>query len=281
MSQDNYDIRFGGIARLYGSEQSQILANSHVCVIGIGGVGSWVAEALARTGIGEITLIDMDDICTTNINRQVHALTSTVGELKIEAMEQRIKQINPQCKVNLIDDFIAPENIGQYVRTAFDYVVDAIDGVRAKAALIAYCKRFKVPLITVGGAGGQTDPTQVTVSDVAKTIQDPLMSKVRSTLRRDHHFSKNPKRKFGVDCVYSTEQLVYPNADGTVCHQKSDAANDGTMKLDCNSGFGAVTMVTATFGFVASSVVVKKILAKHMAKLEQANQVATASTDLV
>jgi len=266
MTQQTTDVRFGGIERLYGRKQSEILANSHVCIIGIGGVGSWVAEALARTGIGHITLIDMDDICTTNINRQIHALTDTVGELKIEAMEQRIKQINPNCQVHLIDDFIGPENVAQYIRTAFDYVVDAIDSVKAKSALIAYCKRFKIPMITIGGAGGQTDPTQITVSDISKTIQDPLMSKVRSTLRRDYNFTKNTKRKFGIDAVYSTEQLVYPNADGSVCHQKADA--QGSMRLDCNAGFGAVTMVTASFGFIASAVVVKKIIAKALRKTE-------------
>lgn len=259
-SQDIKDIRFGGIKRLYGNTQTEILFESHVCVIGIGGVGSWVAEGLARTGVGEITLIDMDDICATNINRQIHALGHTVGELKIEAMEARIKAINPQCKVNLVDDFIAPDNMGRYIRTSFDYVVDAIDSVKAKSALIAYCKRNKIPIISTGGAGGQTDPTQITIADIAKTIQDPLMSKVRSTLRRDYNFSKNPKRKFGVDCVYSTEQLVYPTSDGQVCQQKPDS--DGPMRLDCSGGFGAVTMVTASFGFVAASRVVNKLIAK-------------------
>lgn len=261
-SQDLKDIRFGGIKRLYGNQQTEILFNSHVCVIGIGGVGSWVAESLARTAIGEITLIDMDDICATNINRQIHAETRTVGELKIEAMAQRIKGINPDCKVNLIDDFIAPENVGRYIRTNFNYVVDAIDSVKAKSALIAYCKRNKIPIITTGGAGGQIDPTKIQIADIAKTIQDPLMSKVRSTLRRDYNFSKNPKRKFGVDCVYSTEQLVYPTADGQVCQQKPDA--DGPMRLDCSGGFGAVTMVTASFGLVAASRVVNKLIAKQM-----------------
>lgn len=261
-AEDLKDIRFGGIKRLYGNQQTQILFESHVCVIGIGGVGSWVAEALARTGIGQITLIDMDDICATNVNRQIHALTDTVGDLKIEAMQERIKQINPHCKVNLVDDFISPDNLREYIDASFDYVVDAIDSVKAKSALIAYCKRNKIPIITTGGAGGQTDPTQITVADVAKTVQDPLMSKVRSTLRRDFNFSKNPKRKFGVDCVYSTEQLVYPTSDGQVCQQKPDS--EGPMRLDCSGGFGAVTMVTASFAFVAAARVVNKLIAKKM-----------------
>ncbi|NQZ10805.1 MAG: tRNA cyclic N6-threonylcarbamoyladenosine(37) synthase TcdA [Algicola sp.] len=262
MPEDIKDIRFGGIKRLYGHSEADILWQSHVCVVGIGGVGSWVAEALARTGIGHITLIDMDDICATNINRQIHALTDTIGQQKIEAMQARIYLINPECKVDLIDDFVSPENIREYISKDFDYVVDAIDSVKAKTALIAYCKRNKIPVITTGGAGGQTDPTKIEITDVAKTIQDPLMSKVRSSLRRDYNFSKNVKRKFGVDCVYSTEQLMYPNSDGTVCHAKSNA--EGSMKLDCNAGFGAVSMVTASFGFVAASRVVKKIIGKKM-----------------
>ena len=261
-AEDLKDIRFGGIKRLYGNQQTQILFESHVCVIGIGGVGSWVAEALARTGVGQITLIDMDDICATNINRQIHALTDTVGDLKIEAMQERIKQINPHCTVNLVDDFISPDNLREYIDASFDYVVDAIDSVKAKSALIAYCKRNKIPIITTGGAGGQTDPTQITVADISKTVQDPLMSKVRSTLRRDYNFSKNPKRKFGVDCVYSTEQLVYPTSDGQVCQQKPDS--EGPMRLDCSGGFGAVTMVTASFAFVAAARVVKKLIAKKL-----------------
>lgn len=225
-------------------------------------MGSWAAEAIARTGVGHITLIDLDDICATNVNRQIHALTGTVGELKIEAMAERIKLINPNVAVDVIDDFVTLDNVGEYLNPlkGYDYVIDAIDSVKAKAAIIGYCKRNKIPVITTGGAGGQTDPTQIQVADIARTIQDPLMSKVRSLLRRDYNFSKNPKRKFAVECVYSTEQLVYPNADGSVCHQKTSAG--GTMKLDCNSGFGAVSMVTASFGFVAAARVVKKIIAK-------------------
>ncbi|WP_018690762.1 tRNA cyclic N6-threonylcarbamoyladenosine(37) synthase TcdA [Algicola sagamiensis] len=257
MSEQAYEHRFGGIARLYGHKALAIFREVHICVIGIGGVGSWVAEALARSGIGEITLIDLDDICVTNTNRQIHALKQTIGEAKVDVMADRLREINPDIQVNVIEDFITTENLQAHITETFDYVVDAIDGVKSKAALIAHCKRRKIPVITTGGAGGQTDPTQICIGDVAKTVQDPLMSKVRSMLRREYGFSKNPKRKFGVDCVYSTEQLVYPNADGTVCHAKSSA--DGSMRLDCNAGFGATTVVTASFGFVAVSRVLKKL----------------------
>jgi len=197
MSPD-YQLRFGGIGRLYGATALSRFAKAHVCVIGIGGVGSWAAEALARSGIGRITLIDMDDICTTNSNRQVHAMVSTVGQQKVEVMRSRILDINPECQCEVVDDFIDSENLAEYVDSRFDYVIDAIDSVKAKAALIAHCKRRKIKIIAVGGAGGQIDPTQIQVTDLAKTIQDPLAAKVRSDLRRFYQFSKNPKRKFGI-----------------------------------------------------------------------------------
>lgn len=257
---EQYLQRFGGISRLYGPQALQRFHQAHVCVIGIGGVGSWVAEALARSGIGRITLIDMDDICVTNTNRQIHALEGTVGEQKIEAMAARLKGINPEIQVDCIDDFIDADNQAEYLGTRqeprYDYVVDAIDSIKAKAALLAYCNRNKLKVITIGGAGGQIDPTQIAVSDLARTIQDPLASKLRSELRRNYNFSKNTKRKFGIDCVYSTEQLIYPQSDGSVCNAKHF---EGSTRMDCSTGFGAATQVTATFGFVAVSRVLKKL----------------------
>lgn len=248
---DNYEQRFGGIGRLYTSEGLAILRRSHICVIGIGGVGSWAVEALARSGIGKITMIDMDDICVTNINRQIHAMSGTVAQLKTEAMKERIEKINPECQVEIIDDFITPENIPEYLNRGYDYVIDAIDSVRTKAALIAYCKRHKIKLITTGGAGGQTDPTQIQITDLSKTIQDPLASKVRSLLRKEYNFSQNPKRKFGIDCVFSTQPLIFPKM-GEGCEISAT--------MNCANGFGAVTMVTATFGFFAVSRVIDKLL---------------------
>ena len=254
---ESYQNRFGGIARLYGAKQQNYLLNAHFCVVGIGGVGSWVAESLARTGIGKITLIDLDDICVTNVNRQIHALTSTIGEAKVDAMAERLKGINPECEVTLVDDFLTLENIKEHIQP-YDYVIDCIDQVKIKAALIAHCKRNKLPVITIGGAGGQIDPTQIKVGDVAKTKQDPLLSKVRYLLRKQYNFSNNPKRKFGVECIYSEEQLVYPSSDGTVCHAKQGA--DGNMNMDCQTGFGSLTMVTGSFAFFAAARSVKKYL---------------------
>ncbi len=263
-ASDSYQQRFGGTRRLYGNSEVDILRAAHVCVIGIGGVGSWAVEALARTGIGELTLIDMDDVCITNINRQIHALNGTVGQSKIEVMAQRVKLINPDCKVNLIDDFITSDNVADYITKEFDYVLDAIDSLKPKAALLAYCRSNKIKVITTGGAGGQTDPTQIKVADLTKTIQDPLAKKLKDRLRRFHHFPKNPERKFAIDCVFSTEQLKYPQPDGSVCAVKSTA--EGPKRMDCASGFGAATVVTASFGFVAVARIVEKLIAKHKSK---------------
>lgn len=248
---DNYEQRFGGIARLYGDAGLARLRQAHICVIGIGGVGSWVTEALARSGIGKITLIDMDDICVTNINRQLPALTGTIGKLKTEVMAERIRLINPECQVNIIDDFISPDNQGEYLNQGYDYVVDAIDNVKTKAALIAYCKRHKINIITIGGAGGQTDPQQIKIADLTRAIQDPLLAKVRSVLRKDFNFTQNPKRKFGVDCVFSTQPLIFPKISGNC---------DISATMNCANGFGAATMITATFGFFAVSRVIDKLL---------------------
>lgn len=250
MTTNNYQQRFGGIARLYGTESLQSLAKSHVCVIGIGGVGSWCVEALARSGIGKITMIDMDDICLTNINRQLPAMTGTIGQLKTEVMQARIKLINPECEVKIIDDFISADNLSDYIQPDYDYVIDAIDSVKTKAALIAYCKRHKIKIICIGGAGGQTDPTQIQITDLSKTIQDPLLAKVRSVLRKEYGFSQNPKRKFAIPCVFSTQPLIFPQSD-TQCETSAT--------MNCANGFGAATMVTATFGFFAVAKVVEKL----------------------
>ncbi|MDO4430384.1 MAG: tRNA cyclic N6-threonylcarbamoyladenosine(37) synthase TcdA [Lonepinella koalarum] len=248
---DNFEQRFGGIGRLYGIDSLARLRQAHICVIGIGGVGSWVVEALARSAIGKITMIDMDDICVTNINRQLHALSGTVGKLKTEAMAERVKLINPECDVQIIDDFLAIDNLAEYLDRGYDYVIDAIDNVRVKAALINFCKRRKIKVITIGGAGGQTDPTQIQITDMSKTVQDPLMSKVRSVLRKDYGFPQEQKRKFGVDCVFSTQQLIFPQA-GEHCEVSAT--------MNCANGFGAATMITATFGFFAVSRVIDKLL---------------------
>ena len=265
----DYSLRFGGIARLYGLHGAQILQKAHFCVIGIGGVGSWVVEALARNGVGHLTLIDLDDICITNINRQIHALNDTIGESKVEVMSKRITQINPDCQVTAIEDFVTVENLSNLLGRKYDYVIDAIDSVDIKTRLIAHCKRNKLPIITIGGAGGQVDPSKIAITDLSKTYQDPLLAKVKYQLRREFNFpradlAKISKRKFAIDAVFSTEQLRYPTEQGEVCLAKPDVTdnNNTTMRLDCSSGFGATTHVTATFAFFAVGRAIDKLLTK-------------------
>ncbi len=258
MLSESASNRFGGIARLYGVQGLERLLASHACIVGIGGVGSWAAEALARTGVGALTLIDLDEICVTNSNRQIHSLASTVGQSKVMVMRERLLQINPECRVTVVEDFIDSDNVRRLLEGPFDLVIDAIDNVPAKAAVVAYCRRNKVNLVCTGAAGGQTDPLAIDIADLNKTYNDPLLANVRSLLRKRYGFSRNTRRNYGVSCVYSTQQLLYPQADGSVCSQKS--LTDGEVKLDCSGGFGAATMVTASFGFVAAARGVERIL---------------------
>ena len=277
----DYLLRFGGIARLYGTPGAKILEQAHFCVIGIGGVGSWAAEALARNGIGNITLIDLDDICISNINRQIHALSGTIGLSKVDVMHDRIKQINPDCHVTVVEDFVTEDNLMILLKAQekkFDYIIDAIDSVNIKAHVIAFCRRNKLAIITIGGAGGQVDPSKIAITDLSKTYQDPLLAKVKNQLRREFNFPKADRptagqRKFSIDAVFSIEQLRYPDnmfaENGKVCLAKptKDDEPNSSMRLDCSGGFGATTHVTATFAFFAVGRAIDKHLKKHQKKL--------------
>ncbi|WP_273034455.1 tRNA cyclic N6-threonylcarbamoyladenosine(37) synthase TcdA [Massilia timonae] len=246
--------RFGGIARLYGERALERFRAAHVCVIGVGGVGSWVVEALARSAVGHLTLIDLDNVAESNINRQIQALSSTVGMAKIEALKQRIAQINPFCQVTLVEDFIDVENIPAMIADKnVDYVVDAIDSVKPKAALIAWCSANKMPLVVVGGAGGQIDPTKVEIRDLARTEQEPLLKKVRKILRAQYGFSRGEKQKYHIDAVFSMEPLRYPDA-GDAC----DVDPNSITGLNC-AGFGSSMVVTATFGMVTAGQVLRRL----------------------
>jgi tRNA A37 threonylcarbamoyladenosine dehydratase len=246
--------RFGGIARLYGERALERFRAAHVCVIGVGGVGSWIVEALARSAIGHLTLIDLDNVAESNINRQIQALSSTVGMPKVAALEARIAQINPFCKVTLVEDFIDENNLAQMVGEArFDYVVDAIDSVKAKAALIAYCRERAIPLVTIGGAGGQLDPTKIEVRDLARTEQEPLLKKVRKILRARYGFARGEKNKYHIDAVFSMEPLRYPDS-GDACEIDASSVTG----LNC-AGFGSSMVVTATFGMVAAGHLLRKL----------------------
>ena len=248
MAVTNFDAgrRFGGVARLYGEAALQRFAASHVCVVGIGGVGSWAAEALARSAVGRITLIDLDHIAESNTNRQIHALEGEFGRAKTESMAARIQAINPACAVTAIEEFVSADNVASLLPPC-DAVLDAIDNVRAKAALLAQCKRAGVTVVTTGGAGGRRDPTRIVVADLSRTVQDALASKLRARLRKDYGYSRDPKRKFGIDCVFSTEPLSRP-VTGAAC--AIDAR--GPQGLNC-AGYGSAVTVTACFGLVAAA----------------------------
>jgi len=254
--------RFAGVARLYGEQGLLRLNAAHVCVIGLGGVGSWVAESLARSAVGKITLVDMDVVSESNINRQLVATQSDIGRDKGLVMRDRIHQINDQCQVTVIDEFIAKENLSEIVSEEFDFVIDCIDDFRTKAALIHYCKKHKINVLTTGGAGGQIDPTKIKQCDLSRTQHDVLLAKTRKLLRQDYGFARNPKRSFGIACVYSDEQLVYPDGDGGISPQRPPVdpnAGVSSNALNCAGGIGSITHVTGAFAFIASGFVLNKL----------------------
>jgi tRNA A37 threonylcarbamoyladenosine dehydratase len=251
--------RFGGIGRLYGQPALARFRAAHVCVIGVGGVGSWIVEALARSAIGQLTLIDLDNVAESNINRQIQALSSTIGQAKIDALAARIAQFNPDCRLQLVEDFIDPDNLEKMLGgKGFDYVVDAIDSVRSKAALIAYCRDQQLPVVVIGSAGGKTDPTRIAMRDLSKTEQEPLLKMVRKRLRTQYGFPRSIKTKFNVDAVFSMEPVSMPETDASCA---IDAQPEGVTGLNC-AGFGSSMVVTATFGMFAAGHVLNRLAAQ-------------------
>lgn len=247
MKELDLQRRFSGVRRLYGDDALVRFNQAHVCVIGIGGVGSWAAEALARNAVGRITLIDLDNVAESNVNRQLHAVDSAFGKAKVTAMAERIRSINPQCEVFEIEDFVTPENAATLLANGCDVVLDAIDDAKAKVAIAAYCRQHKKPLVMTGGAGGRLDPVRMQTADLAKTTGDRLLAKVRNQLRRDHGFPKGDKTRFGIPCVYSDEQVHKPHSENC----DADAALTG---LNC-AGYGSSVCVTASFGMTAAALV--------------------------
>jgi tRNA A37 threonylcarbamoyladenosine dehydratase len=254
----DFERRFGGIARLYGESALTSFKQAHVCVIGVGGVGSWAVEGLARSAIGKITMIDLDHLSESNVNRQLHALTDTLGKSKVDALAERIAQINPYCVVTRIEEFIDPDNVATLIPAGqFDYVIDAIDNTRAKTALVVHCRANHIPLVTIGSAGGQVDPTRIAVCDLSRTEQEPLLARVRKRLRRLHGFPRGTKNKFGIDAVYSTEPVRHPELCATD-DETNFETNEGLNGLNC-AGYGSAVVVTASFGFVAAGLVLRKL----------------------
>ena len=248
--------RFGGMQRLYGVAPAAAIAQSHVAVVGIGGVGSWAAEALARSGVGRLTLIDMDHVAESNINRQVHALSTTVGMAKIEAMRERIALINPHCEVHCIDAFVETDNWPALLPAGVDAVIDACDQVKVKAVMADWARRSKAVFIAVGAAGGKRHAHKVDIADLSETTHDPLLAQLRYRLRREFGAPKDGK-KINVACVFSREAVVQADA--------SCAVEQGDGTLNCH-GYGSLVSVTASFGLCAAGWVIDRISSQTLSK---------------
>lgn len=247
IGDDEYGRRFGGVSRIYGSDGLRRLASARVAILGVGGVGSWVVEALARSALGSLTLIDLDHVGESNINRQIQALGHTLGQAKVQALAERIADINPRCRVSCIEEFVDTDNVKSLLPAgAFDYVVDAMDDKRAKVAVAVHARAINLPLIVVGSAGGQRDATRVQLSDLSRTEHDPLLARVRKQLRAEHGFSRNLKTKFGITAVFSDEPVTQTEG------------SDGTGGLNC-AGYGSSVAVTAVFGFMAAGAVLNAL----------------------
>ncbi|MEE9446690.1 MAG: tRNA threonylcarbamoyladenosine dehydratase [Arenicellales bacterium] len=256
-SKQNHARRFSGLVKLYGEQGFKTLTQSHVVIIGVGGVGSWTVESLARSGIGQLTLIDLDHLSESNINRHLPALDSTLGVSKVQTLQSRISEINARCKVHCIEDFIKRDNIGALLGAALKgskpaLVIDCIDHAPIKAALVVWCKQHSMPLITVGGAGACINPLRIKVADLAQTENDLLLSHTRKILRQKHGYPRNLKRKFAVKAVFSDEPRIKNNG--------LDAqAETNDSSLNC-AGYGSVVHVTASFGFVAASKAIDSLI---------------------
>jgi tRNA A37 threonylcarbamoyladenosine dehydratase len=251
----DYSARFGGIGRLFGSKSLDKIKEARILIVGVGGVGSWVAESLARTGIGLITLVDLDDVCVTNINRQIHAVTTTVGKFKVDVMKMRIQDIHPYCEVETKQCYFNPKNLEDIFDRHYDFVIDACDDFTNKCHLINHCRHHKIPLIVMGGAGGKIDPLQIKVTDMSISSNDRLLARLRKKLRQDFSFPLENEGDFGVWAVWSHERAVYPTSDGCLTYKPPGMAKN----MDCEDGFGSASFVTGAFAFAATSVVLREL----------------------
>ena len=253
----DYSTRFSAIGRLYGVDGLARIRKARVCVIGLGGVGSWAGEALARSGVGALTLVDMDEVCLSNVNRQIHATTETVGRAKAALLAERVGQIAPECRVSVEEVFFTESTMDRLLAPEYDYMIDAIDATKHKCLLIAEVRKRGLKLITCGGAGGSIDPSRIKIQDLARTINDPLLLQVRKKLRREYGFPKRSRQKFKIDCVYSDELPRFPQSDGSVACEREPGAD---YRLNCDVGFGSATYVTGTVGFFLAAEVVRRIV---------------------
>lgn len=252
--------RFAGIDRLHGRGAAAKLASTSACVVGLGGVGSWLVEALARSAVGRLVLVDADDVCLSNTNRQLHALEGQYGRLKADVLADRCRAINPRIDVEVVPQFLVPGNMEALLDRNHGIVLDACDSLRAKLEMTAWCRRRKQPIVVCGSAGGRTDPTLVRVRDLSRTEHDAMLALLRKRLRADHHFPRNPDRYFGVPAVYSLENVRYPQPDGTTCGVRPKLEPAAALKLDCGAGLGAATHVTGTFAFAMAGKAIAQLL---------------------
>lgn len=251
-----YQARFSGVQRLVGADGQARLQQAHVCVVGVGGVGSWAVEALARTGVGALTLVDFDEICISNVNRQLPAITGAFGKPKVAVLAERVHLIQPDCHVQPLPTQFMASTADALLAPPYSAVLDAIDRPALKALLIAGCYQRGLPIVSAGAAGGRRDPTQIRLADLAQVTHDRLLRATRDTLRKQHGFPENTKTPFGVRCVFSPEAPVFPTKTGAVCRTPERDAN---LRLDCQSGYGTACFVTGTFGFVAAAEIVRLI----------------------
>lgn len=256
MLSEDQASRFGGIARLYGITALERFLSSRIVVVGIGGVGSWTVEALARSGIGKIRMVDLDEICITNVNRQLHAMDGQIGKQKTAAMAERVRAIHPGCEVEVVEGFFTERSVEVVLGGDISCVVDAIDSMKHKALLLAECKRRGIPVVTCGGAGGKRDATRIRVRDLAFSGGDALLHQLRRSLRKDHGFlpvamGSRPE-PMGITAVFSDESPVFPSGDGEISCERPASAD---MRLNCATGYGTVTHVTAAFGVVAAGAI--------------------------
>ncbi|MBI1372096.1 MAG: hypothetical protein GC159_04965 [Phycisphaera sp.] len=262
----NIDPRFIGVARLFGVAGLDALRAAHVAVVGIGGVGSWAVEALARSAVGRITLVDLDEVCTTNINRQLHATDVTVGQAKVDVMAERVHAIAPDTQVVARQVFFTDKTADELLTPdpPYDVVIDAIDAFKHKALLIAECLRRGIHVVTVGGAGGKTDPSHIRTADLTLSYNDPLLQMVRRRLRQVHGIGRvypqnAPATPFGVPCVFTPQPVVYPTTTGETCDTKPEELEDRTLRLSCEQGLGAAVFVTAPMGFAAAALAIEHV----------------------
>jgi tRNA A37 threonylcarbamoyladenosine dehydratase len=291
---DDYAFRFGGMGRLIGKPMLEKLRSSHVCVIGVGGVGGWAAEALVRSGVGEISLVDFDEVCLSNTNRQIQALSDEVGKLKVQVLANRFRLVNPEIKINILDFAFIPDSVEAVLGGNLDVVIDAIDRASNKCLLITECKNRGIPLVVTGAAGGRRNPSLIKISDITEVQEDPLLARVRRILRQKHGFPRATNQKFGLTVVASSERPTLPQEDACELSQdpfESDQMdhnnNQATLptqdnqynqntqvghdtqgsrsgRLDCRTGYGTASFVTGVFGFYTASAAIECLINKSV-----------------